>query len=239
MPRLCRCFLPALLLTACGSGPEAARVSPSSFSSANQRVLERAAARDLVDVREVIPGIVVDLRYMESDNVTGRPLYPRDMPCLLRRETAEKLRRAQEKLRARGFQLCVWDAWRPPEVQLKLLREAENPGLFKNPESEGWSGHCAGCSVDVTLLDKNGQPCEMPTWHDETAEHTGYHYRGASNRVGWNLYELQKAMHEAGFMLLESEWWHFDDSEVRVRAQPVVTAWELGLALPGRDVPEP
>lgn len=222
--------LPVLLLAACGSRPGA---GTARGDLGNEWLLQRAAERGLVEVRQVIPDIVVDLRYADGDNVTGRPLYPKDMPCLLRRETAEKLRRAQEKLKARGFQLCVWDAWRPPEAQLRLLREAENPELFKDPEKEGWSGHCAGCSVDVTLLDKKGRPCEMPTWHDETAEHTGYHYRGDSRKIARNLYELQQAMHESGLLLLASEWWHFDDSEVRVRSLPVVTAWELGLPLPG------
>ena len=195
-------------------------------------VLARAAERGLVEVREVIPDLVVDLRYQDSANVSGRPHYPNDMPCLLRWETAQKLAQAQELLRARGFRLCVWDAWRPPEVQLRMLEEAENPDLFRHPEREGWSGHCAGCSVDVTLLDKKGRLLEMPTWHDETSVHTGYHYRGGNRKVAQNVYELQRAMHASGFMLLASEWWHFDDSEVRVRSQPVVSAEELGLVLP-------
>ncbi len=228
--RLLWCLPVLLLLPACGSRPVK---GAASRGLGDAWLLERAAERGLVEVRQVIPDIVVDLRYLDRDNVARRALYPKDMPCLLRRETAEKLRLAQEKLKKRGYQLCVWDAWRPPEVQLRLLKEAENPDLFRNPESEGWSGHCAGCSVDVTLLDKKGKPCEMPTWHDETAEHTGYHYRGDSRKIARNLYELQQAMHASGFMLLASEWWHFDDSEVRVRSQPVVTAWELGLPLPG------
>ncbi len=195
-------------------------------------LLNRAAEFGLVEAREVIPGLAVDLRYAHTDNVTGRQLYHDDMPCLLRRGTAEKLRSAQEKLKARGLQLCVWDAWRPPEVQLRLLNEAENPGLFKNPASEGWSGHCAGFSVDVTLLDKKGRACAMPTWHDETTEHTSYHYQGGSREVARNLYELQRAMHESGFRLVASEWWHFDDVEVRTRSQRVISASELGLPLP-------
>ncbi len=232
--RLLGCLAAVLVLAACGSRPGPAVVSNGLGSDF---VRARAAERGLVEVRQVIPDIVVDLRYKDSSNVTRRPLYPRDMPCLLRWETAEKLRRAQAQLKKRGYQLCVWDAWRPPEVQLRLLEEAENPELFRHPEKEGWSGHCAGCSVDVTLLDKKGRVCAMPTWHDETAEHTGYHYRGGNRKVAQHLYELQRAMHEAGFMLLASEWWHFDDSEVRVRSQPVVTAWEIGLTLPGEAGP--
>lgn len=218
-----------LAVVSCGSSG----TQPRPFlRPADPMVMVRAAERGLVEVREVIPDLVVDLRYQDHANVSGRPHYPADMPCLLRWETAQKLSQAQAMLRERGFQLCVWDAWRPPEVQLRMLEEAENPDLFRHPEREGWSGHCAGCSVDVTLLDKKGRMVEMPTWHDETSVHTGYHYRGSNRKVAQNVYELQRAMHAAGFMLLESEWWHFDDSEVRVRSQPVVSAEELGLKLP-------
>ena len=84
-------------------------------------VLERAAAHDLVDVREVIPDIVVDLRYTHRGALAGKAVYPPDMPCLLLRQTAERLKLAQETLKKQGYQLCVWDAWRPPEVQLRFL----------------------------------------------------------------------------------------------------------------------
>jgi D-alanyl-D-alanine dipeptidase len=194
-------------------------------------ILERAAERDLVDVREVIPDIVVDLRYSHPGALQGKAVYPKEMPCLLLRQTAERLKVAQEALKLQGYQLCVWDAWRPAEVQLKFLSESENPDLFRHPD-EGWSGHCGGCAVDVTLLDREGRLCKMPTWHDEASEHTGYHYRGGSKKVGWNLHRLQRAMHGAGFRILESEWWHFDDTSLTTHAVPVVTAEQLGVGLP-------
>ena len=193
--------------------------------------MAQAAKWDLVDVREVIPGIVVDLRYTHDSALSGKAVYPKDMPCLLLRETAERLKRAQEALKLQGYQLCVWDAWRPPEVQLRFLKESENPSLFRHPD-EGWSGHCGGCAVDVTLLDRDGNHCEMPTWHDEASEHTGYHYKGRSKKVSWNLYRLQKAMHDAGFRILEAEWWHFDDTNLKTHSVPVVSARDLGVILP-------
>lgn len=217
------------LLVSCGTRP----VNGQRMSERMRPVLERAAERDLVDARAVIPDLVVDLRYTHAGALAGRAVYPPDMPCLLLRQTAERLARAQEALKRQGYQLCVWDAWRPPEVQLRFLRESENAELFKNPEVEGWSGHCGGCAVDVTLLDRRGRPCKMPTWHDEAGEHTGYHYRGGDPEVGWNLHRLQQAMHQAGFRILESEWWHFDDTNLDQHAVPVVSAEELGLRLPG------
>ena len=194
-------------------------------------VLEQAAAHDLVEVREVIPDLVVDLRYTRGGTALGGAVYPPDMPCLLHRDTALKLAKAQRILREQGYQLSVWDAWRPTEVQRRLLREAPNPGLFRDPDGEGWSGHCAGRSVDVTLLDANGRPCRMPTWHDEESEHTTYYYQGKDRAIAWNVHRLQMAMHRAGFRLLETEWWHFDDSVMAEKPVPVDKEEDLGLAL--------
>ena len=223
-------LLPGTLLflcTSCGSPT----VVSQKITHRMVPVLERAAAHDLVDVREVIPDIVVDLRYTHRGALAGKAVYPPDMPCLLLRQTAERLKRAQEALKKQGYQLCVWDAWRPPEVQLRFLNESDKAELFRHPD-EGWSGHCGGCAIDVTLLDKKGRLCQMPTWHDEASEHTGYHYQGRSKEVAWNIYRLQTAMHNAGFRILESEWWHFDDTNLTTHAVPVVSAAELGVVLP-------
>jgi D-alanyl-D-alanine dipeptidase len=62
--------------------------------------IAKAREHGLVDVRQAIPGISVDLRYATRHNVTGRPLYPRDMPCLLRPSTLDRLKEAQATLRA-------------------------------------------------------------------------------------------------------------------------------------------
>jgi zinc D-Ala-D-Ala dipeptidase len=220
-------FSAILLLVSCGTS----RVAPQYVTLEMLPLLARAAERDLVDVREVMPDIVVDLRYTHPGALGGKAVYPHEMPCLLLRQTAERLKIAQEILRRQGYQLCVWDAWRPPEVQLRFLNESEHPHLFRHPD-EGWSGHCGGCAVDVTLLDREGKLCKMPTWHDEASEHAGYHYRGKDLEVGRNLYLLQCAMHGAGFRILESEWWHFDDTNLNTHSVPVVSAAELGVVLP-------
>ena len=217
------------LLVSCG-GPKAHR---DRMTRAMEPVKQAAAAQGLVDVREFIPGIIVDQRYRREQNTTGRAVYPPEMPCLLRVETARKLAVAQAKLKAQGYQLAVWDAWRPPEAHLELLEEAEHPHLFRDPDKEGWSGHCIGCAVDVTLLDKRGRYCAMPTGFDEHGEHTGYHYKGGSREIAFNLFRLQTAMHEAGFLILASEWWHFDDNDPAVRSLPVVKAADVGLSMEG------
>lgn len=198
------------------------------------RTLELARERGLVDVRKVIPGITIDLRYATADNVTGQPIYPLHMPCLLRTETAEKLKRAQSILQAQGYGLRIWDAYRPPEAQQTLHKAGGSTGMFLSPNA-GWSRHCGGIAVDLTLVDAQGNPQRMPTGFDQDFAQASRNYTGKDPVVKQNLQMLQTAMKQAGFIQLESEWWHFDDAEYLNNPQPIVYGWRI--ALPGMSPP--
>ncbi|MDI1315288.1 M15 family metallopeptidase [Prosthecobacter sp.] len=198
------------------------------------RSVELAQKRGLADVRRVIPGIDIDLRYATSTNVTGEPLYPSQMPCLLRTETAKKLKRAQAILRAQGYGLRIWDAYRPPEAQEALHKHGGSTGMFLSPNA-GWSRHCGGIAVDLTLVDAHGNEQRMPTGFDQDFANASRNYRGADPVVRQNLVVLQTAMKQAGFTQLESEWWHFDDADYLNHPQPIVYGWQI--ALPGMSAP--
>ncbi|MDB6005196.1 MAG: D-alanyl-D-alanine dipeptidase [Prosthecobacter sp.] len=198
------------------------------------RTLELAKERGLVDVRTVIPDISIDLRYATADNVTGQAIYPAHMPCLLRTETAEKLKQAQAILRAQGYGLRIWDAYRPPEAQETLHKHASTTGMFLSPNT-GWSRHCGGIAVDLTLVDARGQEQRMPTGFDQDFAHASVNYTGSDALVRHNLQILKTAMKQAGFIQLESEWWHFDDAEYLNNPQPVIYGWRI--ALPGMSPP--
>ncbi|MBL9179808.1 MAG: M15 family metallopeptidase [Verrucomicrobiaceae bacterium] len=191
--------------------------------------LERARSHDLVDVRAFIPGISIDLRYTTAENVTGRPLYPRHMPCLLRRETAMKLKEAHELLRAQGYGIRVWDAYRPPEAQEKLHAAGASTHMFLSPETMGWSRHCGGIAVDVTLVDGNQQEQRMPTGFDAGLRNASARYQGGDSVVARNLQLLQRAMLRAGFAQVRAEWWHFDDGDFVDNPQPVIFGHQLAI----------
>lgn len=192
--------------------------------------VELAKRFDLVNVRTFIPDIVIDLRYATADNIAGRAIYPRKMPCLLRRETAKKLKAAQASLRAQGYGICIWDAYRPPEAQEIFHEHDGSTGMFLSPNN-GWSRHCGGIAIDLTLVDARGCEQLMPTRFDQDLENASHHYRGSNPTIKNNLQILQRAMKEAGFTQLESEWWHFDDDDFINNPQPVIFARQLGLSL--------
>lgn len=225
MPVFSRLALLILVLLASCSSREERRsaVVPT-------RAVTKAKKFDLVDVRETIPGIAVDLRYASRKNVARRPLYPPHMPCLLRRSTAARLKKAQELLSAQGFGLRVWDAYRPPEVQRILHQHGGSTGMFLSPKT-GWSRHCAGICVDATLVDSLGNEVRMPTYFDEDLDHARPQYQGGDPAVQRHLSILQTAMKQAGFTPLTTEWWHFDDAEFLNNPQPIVYGWELAIAI--------
>lgn len=192
----------------------------------------RAAQKGLVEVRRVIPEAVVDLRYGTARNVTGQVLYPKGMPCLLHHKTAEKLLMAQRLLSEQGYRLVIWDAWRPPEVQLALHAHGGHTGMFADPKL-WWSRHCSGTAVDVSLADAQGRLLRLPTGFDEGGPDSSYLYMGMDEGVRRRLLALQMAMVRAGFLMLDTEWWHFDDREFhQAPLPPVVFAADLGLVLP-------
>lgn len=222
------CFL--LALTFCASDP-----SPKGEQSSMMvpgEVTARALARNLVDLRRVIPDLVFDLRYGTSDNITRQRLYPANMPCLMLSSTAAKLANAQQTLRVQGYGLKIWDAWRPPEVQTSLFEHGGYTGMFTDP-SLMWSRHCSGTAVDVTLVDKEGRDVEMPTKYDAGGAECNYMAPVKSAAIQRHRQILQLAMLAAGFTILDSEWWHFDDEAFNTGPAPTpIFAGELGIELP-------
>ena len=194
-------------------------------------IAERAAVFGLVDIQEVLPEVQIDLRYKDDRNVLKKPLYPRDMPCLLKRETAEKLKLALQFVGKYGYGLKIWDGWRPPEVQAQFYDALGHTGLFLDPKIM-WSRHCTGTAVDITLITKNGRDVDMPTDHDMEGAKARYDAQGASEEEKRRVAILQNGMTEAGFLLIDTEWWHFDDQEFAFNQPRVVSARDLGLTLP-------
>ncbi|MEL7622448.1 MAG: M15 family metallopeptidase [Clostridiales bacterium] len=174
---------------------------------------------ELVDVRLVIPGIQVNMLYATEDNFTGQVLYPLDL-CLLQKGTAEKLKKAQAILAAGGYQLLITDAYRPFSVQLKMFELIGNSAYLANPHRSP-SNHNRGAAVDVTLLDSEGNPLEMPSAIDtfDATAHRAYNpgpgQPPRSQAAKDNMDYLTKVMVECGFTTIKSEWWHYDDKDAK------------------------
>jgi len=165
---------------------------------------------DLVDIKEVNPHIMVDMKYATEENFTKKRLYESNT-CFLKRSTALKLDAVQKKLERMNLGLKVWDCYRPLAVQRILWAILPDERYVANPEKG--SRHNRASSVDVTLVDFQGKELQMPTGFDDFSPRAYHHYQDLPNQAIRNRELLKGLMEKAGFIPLSEEWWHYDDKQ--------------------------
>lgn len=168
--------------------------------------VRRSSPADLVDVADLIPDAVIDLRYATADNFTGAVLYPSGT-CKLRRAVATRLVKAAALLRAQDRRLLIWDCYRPTAIQAELWKRVPDERYVANPEKG--SRHNRGAAVDLGLVDREGNAVELPTKFDEFSS-AAHRKRALAGKRGREAARLERAMVRAGFVPLPTEWWHFD-----------------------------
>ena len=166
-------------------------------------------------MKTVAPGVVVDMRYATADNFAKVAVYP-VAKCLLRRDAARRLARAQAALEERGYRLKVWDCYRPFSIQKRFwelvpdARYVAEPVVDRDGKPVTGSKHNRGAAVDVTLVDRTGAPLEMPTAHDDFSPRAHRGGKGWSAAARANAAILDEALFAQGFEPLATEWWHYD-----------------------------
>lgn len=169
------------------------------------------AAQTLVEISRKADGIVIELPYTTADNFFKTVFYPKGARALLRPKTAAKLAKVQAELKVLGLGLKVWDAYRPLSVQRAMWKTLPDARYVADPAKGG--RHNRGAAVDVTLVDANGKELPMPTAHDDFSEKAGAYFKLVPPAVFKNRETLQRVMTKHGFVIYDSEWWHFDDAD--------------------------
>ncbi len=125
--------------------------------------------RRFVDVGELIPSLVMDMRYAGHHNFVGERVDGYHAPkCLLTAEAAEALRRVQSDLKDFSFSLKIYDCYRPQRAVNHFVRWAKDLDdirtkkefyptvdknrLFKDGYIAEKSGHSRGSTVDLTIV---------------------------------------------------------------------------------------
>jgi D-alanyl-D-alanine dipeptidase len=167
-----------------------------------------------------IAGIAVDLRYATANNFVGRDLYSPFDCAWLHRDAAAALERVVAWLAERrpGCTPLVLDALRPQRVQQQLWDSLEGTGLqmyLANPVRG--SIHSYGMALDLTILDEQGRELDMGTGFDDMTDlshpalEEGFVACGQlTEQQVANRRLLREAMFQAGFVGINTEWWHFD-----------------------------
>ena len=221
------------VLTACGSINGSYTQMPAPFESENSTVLESSPSESVSDsssndsnnnepdilldinfivrVRDYIPDIKVDIKYATNDNFTKGRIYNFD-DAYLRYGTVIKLKKAVESLKAEGYNILIWDGFRPHEAQIVLFENTPDGNFVSDPKN-GFTSHSKGGTVDLTLVKADGSFVEMPSDFDEFTEKADRNYDDVSNNAAENSKILEKAMTDAGFKGYSKEWWHYSDTD--------------------------
>lgn len=156
-----------------------------------------------------INGIVMDLRYASANNFMHRKLYTGKIKTTyLRKPVYEALDSVSIFLAAMGFQLVIFDAYRPYSVTESLWEKVKDDRYAANP-SKG-SGHNRGIAVDLSISDfTTHKLVEMPTDFDNFSDSAHQDFKNANPGAIANRELLTKVMEKYGFEPLPTEWWHF------------------------------
>lgn len=122
-----------------------------------------------VEIREVIPDIILDLRYTTSHNFLGVSVdgYNAEK-CLITKAAADSLAKVQDELRNFSLSLKIYDAYRPQRAVDHFVRWAKDLSdtltkrefyptidksrLFVDGYIAERSGHSRGSTVDLTIV---------------------------------------------------------------------------------------
>lgn len=165
---------------------------------------------ELVRVTDYLPTVAVELKYATEDNFTGKQIYE-FTDAYLRYGTVKRLAMVQDALCEHGYGLKIWDGFRPVAAQFTLWEVYPDSRFVANP-NVGYSNHCRGNTVDVTLIDLDtGEELEMPTAFDAFSALADRNYSDCTPQAAENARLMENLMQAYGFTPYWSEWWHFTD----------------------------
>lgn len=180
-----------------------------------------------VYVQKEIPDIIVDLRYFGTHNFTGRPVVGYEKPILIMSKAAtQALKKVQQDLKAQGYGLKAFDAYRPQRsvtsfetwakdindtiAKAEFYPDVDKRDLFTLGYIAAKSGHTRGSTIDLTLVDLNtSKEIDMGSPFDffGTISHQNAPQITAQQQA--NRLILKQAMLKHNFKEYQEEWWHF------------------------------
>ncbi|MBR6212308.1 MAG: M15 family metallopeptidase [Bacteroidales bacterium] len=192
-----------------------------------------------VNLTDVVPDAIIEARYFGTYNFVGARIDGYLEPVVLyTREAAEALKAVSDDVKAQGYRLKVYDAYRPQcavdhfvrwgkDLADSLMRpyfypDEEKAYLFERGYIAERSGHTRGSAIDLTLFDMaTGKELDMGGVHDWFGIESHPDYGGNPDTGEYtggvqiteeqfrNRMILREAMLRHGFDPYDCEWWHF------------------------------
>jgi len=165
--------------------------------------------KELVELKDVVPGIVLDIRYATNNNFTGAKIYNLAR-AYARKPVAEALKKAQADFIQLGYGIKIYDAYRPYSATVKFYELMKGDTTYVANPYRG-SRHNRGCALDMTIVDlKTKQELKMPSDYDAMQKESWPSTPVIDPTVQKNRDTLIAIMEKNGFKVYTTEWWHFD-----------------------------
>ena len=162
----------------------------------------------LVEIKKLVPNIVLDIRYATRNNFMHKAMY-KLAKAYARLPVAKALKEVEDELNKQGLGLKIFDAYRPYAVTVSFYELVKDTVFVASPRRG--SRHNRGCAIDLTIINlKTGQDLDMPTPFDSFSVKAADNYPNLSKAKIANREMLKAVMEAHGFKINKSEWWHYD-----------------------------
>ncbi|NOQ73555.1 MAG: peptidase M15 [Crocinitomix sp.] len=183
---------------------------------------QRLIDSGLVNIEDIIPGVLTDVRYSDTNNFMATDVYGHLNRIYLQPSVAADLKKCQDKLKEidSTLTLLVYDGVRPRSVQQYMwdildMPIGEKVKFVSNPKNG--SLHNYGAAVDLTIADSNGFALDMGAGYDDIRKIAYPRHEAAYLDSGMltqqnidNRDLLRDVMRSGGFWGIQTEWWHFN-----------------------------
>lgn len=193
----------------------------------------------MVNIQELDPEILVELKYSTEDNFVGKNMYGSLKCAYLEKEFANRVVIAQKILKKANpnYTLLIYDAARPISTQ-RIMHKIVEGTEFEDFIADGTRGgrHNFGVAVDLTIATTDGKALDMgagfdefskasyvkgtPDTSDPTTRTMEIYHSYAESQVAKGILSraaadnrifLMQIMYEAGLYPYRLEWWHYED----------------------------
>ncbi|WP_298396254.1 M15 family metallopeptidase [Flavobacterium sp.] len=204
--------LPVFLLFSCSSTvssfDKSKKILSNNYLSGNSiAIYDGINDSSFVKLTDFSSDFIFDMKYATEDNFLKSKVYDCE-ECYLRLKTIKNLIQANEEFKALGYQIKIFDCYRPLDVQKKMWEIMPNADYVANP-ARG-SIHNRGGAIDITLVDAKGKELEMGTDFDFFGLEASHNYANSSKKVKQNRLLLKSIMLKHNFKSFDSEWWHYN-----------------------------
>lgn len=179
-----------------------------------------------VYVQDVIPNVVLDIRYHGTHNFVGKPVDGYINPVgIISAQAADALLPVVKEFSEKNLRLKIFDAYRPQKAVDHFARWAKQlddtltkqefyplvkkEDLFTLNYIASKSGHSRGSTIDLTLIDEEGNELDMGSSWDYFGTTSWLSDTTISAHAQHNRNLLRTVMIKHGFVPYNEEWWHF------------------------------